>query len=138
MGRDNEILRLMQYLQNEGINVTNEFVKDIKQLVKTDVVLFAKQIFKDFSRKDFKKYNKFEKLKLTDIQKRKITGYSLWRYEYRNTSNLRCIFILENADNSDEITLICAFNEDGDKRNGSNSYNKNIQRAISIASNIIE
>ena len=30
------ILRLLQYLQNEGIRVTNDFVKDIFKLIKTD------------------------------------------------------------------------------------------------------
>lgn len=30
MGRENEIERLLQYLRNEGIRATEDFVKDIK------------------------------------------------------------------------------------------------------------
>ena len=65
MGKDTEILRLIQYLQNEGIFATEEFVKDLQKLIQTDVEKFAAQFFKDFSRKDFENYNRFEKLKLT-------------------------------------------------------------------------
>lgn len=132
MGRDDDILRLLQYLQNEGIRVTEEFAKDIQRLVLTDVKKFASQIFKDFSRKPYNKYNRFEKLKLTKQQKAEIDGYALWRYEYRNTSNLRCIFILENDNNNGMPILICAFNENGHKQKGENSYSHNIERSIEI------
>lgn len=136
MGQNNEILRLLQYLQNEEIGVTNDFVKDIQKLVKTGLEKFASQLFKDFSRKDFENYNRFEKLNLTKKQKEEIDGNTLWRYEYRNTSNFRCIFILQKEQNSDIPILICAFNEDGKKKNGANSYNHNIDRAIKIIKNI--
>lgn len=132
MGKDNEILRLMQYLQNEGIQMTVDFVKDVQKLVQTDVETFALQFFKDFSRKDFENYNRFEKLKLTKQQKASIDGNILWRYEYRNTSNFRCIFIVEKAYNSNIPILLCAFNENGGKKRGDNSYNHNIKRAIDI------
>lgn len=56
----------------------------------------------------------------------------MWRYEYRNTSNLRCIFILETDNNNSNPILICAFNEDGDKGKGENSYEHNIKRAMEI------
>ena len=132
MGKNSEILRLMQYLQNEGIQMTVDFVKDVQKLVQTDVETFASQFFKDFSRKDFENYNRFEKLKLTKQQKASIDGNILWRYEYRNTSNFRCIFIVEKAHNSNIPILICAFNENGGKKRGDNSYNHNIKRAIDI------
>lgn len=132
MGRDDEIQRLLQYLQNEGIRATKDFVKDIKRLVLTDIKTFASQIFKDFSRKNYNQYNRFEQLKLTKVQKEEIDGYELWRYEYRNTSNLRCIFILEKGNNSSDAILICAFNENGNKKKGENSYSHNIERAIEI------
>lgn len=132
MGKDSEILRLMQYLQNEGIQMTVDFVKDVQKLIQTDVETFASQFFKDFSRKDFENYNRFEKLKLTKQQKASIDGNILWRYEYRNTSNFRCIFIVEKAHNSNIPILICAFNENGGKKRGDNSYNHNIKRAIDI------
>ena len=45
MGKDTEILRLIQYLQNEGIFATEEFVKDLQKLIQTDVEKFAAQFF---------------------------------------------------------------------------------------------
>ncbi len=136
MEKGNEILRLLQYLQNEGIRVTNDFVKDIQRLIQTDVEIFASQFFKDFARKDFENYNRFEKLKLTKQQKTMIDGNILWRYEYRNTSNFRCIFIVEKAHNGNNPILLCAFNENGGKKKGNNSYNHNIKRAIEIIKKI--
>lgn len=132
MGKNIEILRILQYLQNEGIRVTDDFVKDVQNLIQTDVEKFGSQLFKDFARKDFENYNKFEKLKLTKEQKLILEGNILWRYEYRNTSNFRCIFIVEKEHNSDMTTLLCAFNEDGGKKKGNNSYRHNIKRAIDI------
>lgn len=132
MEKSNEILRLLQYLQNEGIHVTPEFVKDINKLIQTDIEKFASQFYKDFARKDFENYNRFEKLKLTKQQKAELDGNILWRYEYRNTSNFRCIFIIENVHNSSVPILICAFIENGRKKRGSDSYDHNIKRAINI------
>lgn len=133
MGIENDILRLLQYLQNEGIGFTNDFVKDIGRLILTDVEAFASQFYKDFTRKEFKNYNRFEKLKLTKQQRLEIENRTLWRYEYRKTSNFRCIFILEkNEDNKEVPILLCAFNENGGKKKGENSYEYNIKRAIKI------
>ena len=136
MRKNSQILRLLQYLQNEGIRVTPDFARDIQKLVQTDVEAFAIQFFKDFARKDFENYNRFEKLKLTRQQKSMIDGNTLWRYEYRNTSNFRCIFIIEKTHNSDMIILLCAFNENGGKDKGDNSYSHNIKRAIDIIKKI--
>lgn len=136
MSKNNQILKLLQYLQNEGIMATNDFVRDIQKLIRTDIEKFALQFFRDFSRKNFERYNRFEKLTLTKKQKEEIGGIILWRYEYRNTSNFRCIFILQKEQNSNIPILICAFNEDGEKRNGANSYNHNIERAINIIKSI--
>ena len=136
MEKDNEILRLLQYLQNEGIRVTDDFVRDIQKLIQTDMETFASQFFKDFARKDFKNYNRFKKLKLTKQQKLMIDGNILWRYEYRNTSNFRCIFILEKAHNCNSPILLCAFNEDETKKKGNDSYAYNIERAIEIIKRI--
>lgn len=136
MEKSNEILRLLQYLQNEGIRATDDFVKDIQRLIQTDVETFAAQFYKDFARKNFERYNRFEKLKLTQQQKAMIGGNILWRYEYRNSSNFRCIFILEKAHNGNIPILLCAFNEDGNKKKGNNSYNHNIKRAIQIIKKI--
>ena len=132
MGKDTEILRLIQYLQNEGIFATEEFVKDLQKLIQTDVEKFAAQFFKDFSRKDFENYNRFEKLKLTKKQKQILEGNSLWRYEYRNASNFRCIFIVQRDNNTNIPILLCAFNENGGKKRSDGSYNHNIKRALDI------
>ncbi len=132
MGKDTEILRLIQYLQNEGIFATEEFVKDLQKLIQTDVEKFAAQFFKDFSRKDFENYNRFEKLKLTKKQKQILEGNILWRYEYRNASNFRCIFIVQRDNNTNIPILLCAFNENGGKKRSDGSYNHNIKRALDI------
>ena len=132
MGNSAEILRLIQYLQNEGILVTKDFVKDLQKLIQTDIEKFAIQFFKDFSRKDFENYNRFEKLKLTKQQRDSIDGNVLWRYEYRNTSNFRCIFIVQKDNNTNVPILLCAFNENGGKKRSDGSYNHNIKRALEI------
>lgn len=136
MEKNIEILRLLQYLQNEGIMATKNFVKDIQKLVQTDVESFASQFYKDFVRKDFENYNRFEKLKLTKQEKAEIDGNILWRYEYRNTSNFRCIFIVEKDNNDNIPILLCAFRENGQKKKGLDSYSHNIKRAIKIIKKI--
>ena len=132
MGNTDEIIRLMQYLQNNGVRATPEFVNDLKKLIKTNIPKFAKHFFRDFTRCEYGKYNKFEKLKLSEAQKKRINGRILWRYEYRDFSNLRCIFIFGNVNNTNMPVLLCAFNEDGDKKHGANSYNSNIEKAIKL------
>ena len=61
---------------------------------------------------------------------KKLKGKSLYRYEYRNDSNLRCIYLLEDEYN--KITLLKAFNEDKGKTKGKGSYDFNIEQAIEI------
>ena len=137
MERNYQIIRFLQYLQNEDIRVTDDFVKDLRKLILTDIDTFTSQFYKDFTRKNFKKYNRFEILKLTKQQRAEIGNNILWRYEYRNTSNFRCIFtIAKDNNNIDFPLLLCAFNENGQKKNGSDSYNHNIKRAIQILKKI--
>lgn len=128
------IVRLFQYLQVENIRATNECVKDVQNLVKNDITKFARNFYDDFTRRIFGKYNRFEQLKLNQNQKQKekINGRALWRYEYRNNMNFRCIFIIQRENNTDNPILLCAFTEDGDKKKGKNSYNVNIERAIEL------
>ena len=107
--------RLLQQLKKHGIESTKEFRRDIKSLVTSDLENFTKVFFKDFIRKDFENYNRFEKLRnLTHKQKKRLKGNILRRYEYRNTSNLRCIFIIHNDNNKSIPIILCAFNENGD------------------------
>ena len=82
---------------------------------------------------DINAYNKFELLnrKLTEYQRRILDGNSLYRYEYRrNKKNIKCMFIIENDDES--RILLNAFNEDWNKTKGNDSYKENIKRAIRI------
>lgn len=116
MGKTDEIVRLLQFLQNEGIRVTKDFENDLKKLVQTNITKFAACLYRDLTRRDFHKYNRFEKLSLTKKQKVRLEGNVLWRYEYRNFSNLRCIFVVINEDTTDKPILLCAFNEDGNKK----------------------
>ena len=133
MGNEASIEKLLKELQRHGIYSTKEITKDLQKLVNTDLEGFAEAFYKDFIRKDFENYNKFEKLRhLNKKQRKRLNGNFLRRYEYRNTSNLRCIFIVCVENNNDVPILLCAFNEDGDKKTGKKSYNKNIDRAIDI------
>lgn len=133
MGNEASIVRLLQRLHQRGIKSTKEILKDLQKLVNTDIESFVEVFYKDFIRQDFENYNKFEKLRhLSGKQKKRLNGNFLRRYEYRNTSNLRCIFIVCMENNNDVPILLCAFNEDGDKKTGKKSYNKNIDRAIDI------
>ena len=126
--------RLLQQLKKHGIESTKEF----RSLVTSDLENFTKVFFKDFIRKDFENYNRFEKLRnLTHKQKKRLKGNILRRYEYRNTSNLRCIFIIHNDNNKSIPIILCAFNENGDKKKGKQSYNKNIDRAIDIFERVL-
>ena len=130
--------RLLQQLKKHGIESTKEFIRDIKSLVTSDLENFTKVFFKDFIRKDFENYNRFEKLRnLTHKQKKRLKVNILRRYEYMNTSNLRCIFIIHNDNNKSIPIILCAFNENGDKKKGKQSYNKNIDRAIDIFERVL-
>lgn len=138
MGNEASILRLLQELNKHGIKSTKEIKKDLQKLVGSDIENFVEAFFKDFVRKDFDNYKKFEKLShLSKKQKKRLKGNLLRRYEYRNTSNLRCIFIVYNDNTNDMPILLCAFNEDGDKKTGKKSYNNNIDRAIDIFERVV-
>ena len=133
MSNEASIIRLLQRLHEHGIESTKDIAKDLQKLVNTDIESFTESFYKDFIRMNFENYNKFEKLRhLNSKQKKRLNGNFLRRYEYRNTSNLRCIFIVCMENNNDIPILLCAFNEDGDKKTGKKSYNKNIDRAIDI------
>lgn len=135
---DDSIVKLLNELQRHGIISTKNVTKDLKNLVNSDTEDFVRVFFRDFVRKDFDNLNKFEKLSnLNKKQRKKLKGNLLRRYEYRNKSNLRCIFIVYNDNNNDIPILLCAFSEDGDKKTGKKSYNKNIDRAIDIFEKVI-
>ena len=138
MNNEASIMRLLQALGRHGILSSPEIKKDLQKLVNSDLESFVEVFYKDFIRKDFNNYNRFEPLQhLSQAQKKRLKGNFLRRYEYRNTSNLRCIFIVYKENNNGIPILLCAFNEDGDKKTGRKSYNKNIDRAIDIFERVI-
>lgn len=131
MSANDDILYMLNILREKhNINYTDQFYKDICKLVKTNVNKFIESFSRDFSRINYKKHNRYEKLRLTPKQIKKLKGKSLYRYEYRNDSNLRCIYLLEDEYN--KITLLKAFNEDKGKTKGKGSYDFNIEQAIEI------
>jgi hypothetical protein len=142
MEEENSIFRILKSLERHGIYSTKDFLKDILRQPINDIEKFTKEFYRDFSRKQFHNYNKFERLNLSNLsnsQKKDLSRFELWRYEYRNKCNLRCIFIVPKVNNTkDEIILLCAFCEDGDKKKGKDSYNDNINRAIKIINKIKE
>lgn len=139
MNSKDAIQLMINQLLRKNICCTKEFTKDIQKLVTTNLTSFIRNFYKDFIHKNFDDYNKFEVLKnLSPIQKKRLRGNLLRRYEYRDTSNLRCIFVVCKDKENDTIIVLCAFNEDGNKKRGKNSYNGNINRAITIFENYVE
>ena len=138
MSNENDIVEMLRLLKINNIYSTKEFERDLVKLVSTNVKKFIKNFTIDIIRKDFEQFNRFEKLKLTKKQRENLNGNDLYRYEYRNDSNLRCIYVINNDNNNKEIILLSAFNEDGNKDKGKNSYKDNIDRAIRIYLNISE
>lgn len=138
MSNENIIVEMLRILKQNNIYSTPDFKKDLIKLVNTDINKFIENFYKDIRRKNFKQYNRHEILSLNKKQKEKLNGNNLYRYEYRKNSNLKCIYVIENENNIEEIILLCAFNEDGDKTKGKNSYKNNINRAIRIYLNISE
>lgn len=129
MTKNEKLLRMFQVLEKNNIYCSNSCYKDINKIVTTNINTFIENFSTDFLRKKFEQYNRFEKLKLNDKQKNALNGNSLYRYEHRENSNFRCIYIIEEGEN---IILLSAFNEDGNKKAGKNSYNDNIEKAINI------
>lgn len=138
MNIETSISRLIQELQKKDIRFTKDAEKDFRKLIKIDSQKFIEVFYKDFIRKDFDNYARFKTLRLDNYQKTRLRGYNLRRYEYRNTSNFRCIFIIYSENNKDTVIILNAFNEDGDKNKGNKSYNKNIERAIEIFEKMVE
>ena len=129
MKTNEDFLVMFKVLKLHSVYSTPQFRKDIENLVKTRKKEFIKDFLRDFSRIDLKDYKRYERLRLSPQQSKKIGGKSLFRYEYRSTSNLRCIYIIEDEYNKSAV-LLNAFNEDAGKTKGKGSYNFNIERAI--------
>ena len=133
---NNELITCMlRELEEINTFCTKEFKDSILSLIDTDVKKFISVFKSDFQLNNIDEYNRFEKLSLTPIQKRKIDNNILYRYEYRRSNkNIKCIFILDCEDNCK--ILLLAFSEDGDKKKGNDSYKFNIERAIKIYRNL--
>lgn len=120
---------MFQVLEKNNIYCSNSCYKDINKIITTNINTFIQNFSTDFLRKKFDQYNRFEKLNLNNRQKKSLNGNNLYRYEYRENSNFRCIYIIEEGE---DIILLSAFNEDGDKKAGKNSYNDNIEKSIKV------
>lgn len=132
MNTDDSLLKMFKILEEHGVYASEQFFDDIRSLVKTDIKKFIRDFTRNFMRSNLKDYKKFERLKTSASQNKRLNGNALFRYEYRNSSNLRCIYMVKDVNNNKETLLLCAFNEDGNKRMGKNSYDFNIERAIKI------
>lgn len=132
MSNENAIVEMLKVLRTNNVYSTKEFEKDLIKLVTTNIKKFIRNFTRDITRKNFEQYNRYEIISLTKMQKKKLDGHDLYRYEYRNDSNLRCIYLIDNVKNTRNIILLCAFNENGDKTKGNNAYKDNIERAIRI------
>lgn len=122
--------KLRYYLQTKQIYFLDECYKSISQLIKSNFDSFANAILAAFTRKNFHKYNCFEKLHLSQKQKSKLEGNVLWRWEYRKEANLRIIFIIDEEFDTSNVVLLHAFIENSSKINGKDSYKKGIETAI--------
>lgn len=131
MTKKQKIHRLLEVLMKKGIGFTPDFEDDLNKLVTSNVNKFIKDFDFDME-KNIDDYNRFEKLHLSSKDRQRMDGNILQRYEYRNTSNLRCIFFVYKENNKDMPIFLCAFNEDGDKTKGPNAYKANVERAIRI------
>lgn len=66
MNAENDFLSMLKLLERlHGVHFSEQFYKDLCRLVKTDKLKFIKDFFRDFSRINLKKHNRYEKLNLT-------------------------------------------------------------------------
>ena len=136
MKRQEALDKMFLMLEMHNVFTTPTFAKDILNLVETDINKFIEKFSKDMIRNNLKDYKKYERLRLTSSQSKKLDGNSLFRYEYRNSTNLRCIYLIIDENTNKRTLLLNAFNEDENKTKGKNSYNFNIERAIKIYQSI--
>lgn len=132
MSAKDDFEKMYRLLETHNVYATPEFKNDVLKLVKTDINKFISNFYQYFSRANLTDYKKYERLSVTRKQNSKLDGNALFRFEYRNTSNLRCIYIMQNEKNIKETILLCAFNEDASKKTGKYTYNYNIEKAITI------
>lgn len=127
--------KLIERLEIYGIKTTNLFKRDLNRLVKNnkkefiDVFYNEAKLFKDGQYREYNKYELLKKNRMTENQKNKLKGISLWRYEYRKYNyNLKCLCAYIEG----QPTFLCAFIEDENKRNGNKTYISNIDRVIGM------
>lgn len=93
MNYENAIIEMLKSLKVNNIYATKEFEKDITKLVLSNIKRFVRNFYRDIRRKNFEEYNRYERLNLDKSQKKLLKGKALYRYEYRENSNLKCIYI---------------------------------------------
>ncbi len=129
MSNLDKLYLFFQTMQKYNFEFSEDIVKDLNKLVKSDMDSFLIQVTKDFLTFDYDNLNRFEKINLIAKQKEEIRGMQLYRYEYRKEGNLRILFVMKVKKKS---YFLCAFNENGGKHKSKDSYKINIERAISI------
>lgn len=138
VGKEEYFEEMLEELRKHGIISTNELKKDLVKLVTSNKRKFKQIFYHDMLRsntEEIEQFNRFELLnRLSRKQRKKLKGIKLWRWEYRENSNFKCIFAVTTVNNSNISILLCAFNEDWDKKKGNDNYEENINRAISILS----
>ena len=132
MAHDENLKVILDYLSKKNIYSFSTFDRELAKIVTT---LNNKQKFY----KDFNKNFTFSKKELFFIKgtsgkfehiEELDNNNKLLRYEHRKCGkNLRILF---SVDSSDNIKLLVAFVEDGDKKKGKNSYKSNIENAKRI------
>lgn len=124
---EKDLAVLFSILKNDGIYTNLHVIKKLAKLLNGDTIDFFNVFSMYIVQRDFN-YNRFELLKLSTSQKKKIDNNKLYRFEYRKNSNLRIIFVL--MVDGDEILVVDAFNENGKKTKGKDSYDKAIKNAV--------
>lgn len=127
INNENFLNGYFEVLKYSGVFTNYQVIKKLSKLVDGDIDNFSKTFSTYISQKDFS-YNKFELLKLSSTDKKKIDNNLLYRFEYRKNSNLRIIFVFMIEGNN--VLVVDAFNENGNKTKGKDSYDKAIKNAI--------
>lgn len=124
---ENKLNYMFNVLKTKNVFTDPKVIKKLAKLITNDIDDFIDNFLIDFTIKDFS-LNRFEILSLSKSDKKKIDNNLLYRYEYRKKSNLRTIFVMLNENN--ELLVLEAFNENGNKTKGKDSYDKAIKNAI--------
>ena len=127
-----EITQMFQDFATRRIEAAKNFIDELNKFIKKPTKKFIGTFSKDiFTFVEVKMGGKIEERTVEKNDLKKILGNSkLYRYEYRKDGkNLRFLFVMEE---DGRCIFLKAFVEDGGKKKGDKSYNKNIELALKI------